>query len=209
MNAETQTTASRTRSRLSLLTIFSLFAAPVILAWLAFYVFPEWVPEGTSNHGQLVSPVRPLPVFELGTVGGESVDNSFLRARWTFITLLQGECDKSCVQLLYKVRQVRLGQGKNIDRLQRLLLWDATGVAFDRQRELQEHFPGLVIADLKGEKHKDLLQVFELDDRNPLQAGRIYLVDPLGNLMMSYEQDDEPRGMLKDLGRLLKFSGLG
>ena len=56
---------------------------------------------------------------------------------------------------------------------------------------------------------KTLLEVFDIDERLALEAGRIYLVDPLGNLMMSYQPEDEPRGMIKDLERLLKYSGLG
>lgn len=208
MNTETQTTVSRTRSRLSLIFIFSLFAAPVVVAWLVFFVFPDWKPTGTSHHGQLVSPVRLLPVFELGTVAGEFVDNSYLRGKWTFVSVLQGECEESCVQLLYKVRQVRLTQGKNIDRVQRLLLWSTNGVSPDKQRDLQAHFPGLVIADLNVEEHGELLKTLQLDDIDPFQASRTYLVDPLGNVMMSYEQDTEPRGIVKDLERLLKYSSL-
>ena len=37
----------------------------------------------------------------------------------------------------------------------------------------------------------------------------IYLVDPLGNLMMRFPRDPDPSKMLKDLQRLLKYSGIG
>jgi len=36
-----------------------------------------------------------------------------------------------------------------------------------------------------------------------------YLIDPLGNFMMRYEMTAEPKGVLKDLQRLLKYSALG
>jgi glutathione peroxidase-family protein len=54
-----------------------------------------------------------------------------------------------------------------------------------------------------------VVEVFSLDEQQPMAARRVYLVDPLGNLMMRYEPDDEPKGMIKDLERLLKYSGLG
>jgi hypothetical protein len=37
----------------------------------------------------------------------------------------------------------------------------------------------------------------------------VYLVDPLGNLMMSYALDARPKGMLEDLKKLLRLSHVG
>ena len=40
-------------------------------------------------------------------------------------------------------------------------------------------------------------------------ADHIYLIDPLGNLMMRFPRDPEPGRMIKDLSRLLKASRIG
>jgi len=207
MNPAETTTGQQTRKRISLVLLFSLFLAPLLLAILLFYIFPDWRPAGTSNHGQLVTPVRPLPPFQMETLAGEQLDETILRGKWTLVYLLQGACDKSCAEQLYNIRQVRLAQGKNIDRLQRLLVWENSTVSGEDQAELQKHFPGLLIMPLKNQQA--LVQVFSLDEQKPMAARRVYLVDPLGNLMMRYEPDDEPKGMIKDLERLLKYSGLG
>jgi hypothetical protein len=37
----------------------------------------------------------------------------------------------------------------------------------------------------------------------------IYLVDPLGNLMMRFPRDPDPSKMIKDLQRLLRYSRFG
>ena len=74
---------------------------------------------------------------------------------------------------------------------------------------LTEHFPGQVMAVLQDPVPAELLETFVLDEQDPMRAGRVYLVDPLGNLMMGYQPEDEPSGMIKDLERLLKYSGLG
>ena len=42
-----------------------------------------------------------------------------------------------------------------------------------------------------------------------LAAGRLYLVDPLGNLMMSYERGAPVKGLLDDLKKLLNLSHIG
>jgi len=192
-----------------LLLLLAFFAAPVVLAWLAFYVFPEWRPAGTSNHGQLITPLRPLPAFQLETLSGEPIDETFMRGKWTLVYLAQGACAEPCVRQLYNLRQVRLAQGKNIDRVQRLMLWERADLRPGQQAELVEHFPGQVIALMPGQAPAVLLETFVLDEQDPMRAGRVYLVDPLGNLMMSYQPEDEPRGTIKDLERLLKYSGLG
>ena len=207
MNSMDSTANPPTRKRLSLVVLFAIFLAPVILASMMFYIFPEWRPTGTINHGQLVTPVRPLPAYQMETLGGERIDETFLRGKWTFIYLKKGPCDDDCIQQLYTIRQVRLAQGKNIDRLQRLMLWENAAVSPAEQSILQGNFPGQVIIPVA--EREALLGVFSIDERVALEAGRIYLVDPLGNLMMNYEPDDEPRGMIKDLERLLKYSGLG
>ena len=73
----------------------------------------------------------------------------------------------------------------------------------------QEEVVGQVMAALPDRVPPELLETFVLDEQDPMRAGRVYLVDPLGNLMMSYQPEDEPSGMIKDLERLLKYSGLG
>jgi cytochrome oxidase Cu insertion factor (SCO1/SenC/PrrC family) len=200
--------APRTRARISLLLIIALFASPVVLAWLLFFVFPQWVPTATSNHGALVKPVRVLPAFELQGLTGGVINEKALQGKWTFIYLHKGACNHDCVEQLYKARQVRLTQGKNMPRLQRLMLWQAEGVAESRRQELAEHFPGQMTALLPAGE-SPLLDAFAVDAGAPLEQERLYLADPRGNLMMLYEPGSEPRGMVKDLERLLKYSGMG
>jgi cytochrome oxidase Cu insertion factor (SCO1/SenC/PrrC family) len=208
MTTQTDVNSVRGRNRASLLLVFVLFASPVVVAWLLFFVFPDWIPQSTSNHGILVEPVRPLPAFQLATLQGEDVDAGFLQGKWTFVYAQRGACDKACVEQLYRMRQVRLTQGKNIDRLQRLMLWDAQGVDTARRDELRQHFPGQVTAIVDASAAA-LLETLTVDEGDPLSARQLYLVDPLGNLMMRYRPDTDPKGIIKDLERLLKYSGLG
>jgi len=208
MNAVSQDKSGQRRARLSMVLVLAIFAAPLLLAWLAISVFPDWKPENTTNRGDLIQPVRPLPAFKLVTLQGKSIDETFLRGKWTILYLAEGACERPCVEQLYNIRQIRLAQGKNIDRLQRLMLWNGKGVSEGQRQELQAHFPGQLIAPV-GEQEEALLRVFTLDEKDPFAAGRIYLVGPLGNLMMKYEPGEEPQGMIKDLEKLLKYSGLG
>ncbi|VAW74969.1 hypothetical protein MNBD_GAMMA13-2084 [hydrothermal vent metagenome] len=206
-NTTPASAAKQRRARISMLLILGMFAVPLILATLLIELFPEWMPESTTNNGDLVQPVRKLPAFNLETQPGEAIDESFFRGKWTILYLAKGACERPCVEQLYSIRQIRLAQGKNIDRLKRFMLWDAAGVSDAKRQELQKHFPGQTIVSTGEET--SLLQTFALDGQDPLLADRIYLIDPLGNLMMKYEPGENPRGMIKDLEKLLKYSAVG
>ena len=192
--------------RWTLLVIFVLFLLPVVAAWIMNFGSGGWKPERTTNYGQLVAPARPLPAVALAEPGGDHLPGDFLKQKWTLVYLHSGSCRDLCQQNLYKMRQVRLAQGKNLDRVQRLLLvTERRADAFDK--ELLATWPGLVIAQPVGEGAAQFLEQFRLRaDEPPAAKERIYLVDPYGNLMMSYESNAEPGGMLKDLEHLLKWS---
>jgi hypothetical protein len=198
--------ADQTRSRLTLLLVFGLFAAPVVFAWLAFFVFEDWRPSGTSNHGELIEPPVLLRFAPLPVVEGAPLDEAFLQGKWTYVLWAGAACGKPCHEQLYLMRQLRLAQGKNIDRIQRLLL--VQGMDEAGRQELQAHYPGLVIAHGSAAELRGLASQFQPQQAAP-EAGRLYLVDPMGNLMMHYAPGDEPKGIVKDLERLLKISYVG
>lgn len=199
---------NRTRSRATLLLLFGLFALPVVLSYLAFFVFEDWRPSGTVNHGELIQPPQALRFAPLATVAGDSLGEEFLQGKWTYVMWAGPECGKVCHEQLYLMRQVRLAQGKNIDRIQRLLL--VQDMAPRLREELQAHYPGLVIGQGGGAELRGLLGQFRTEEGgDPLRENRMYLVDPMGNLMMRYAPGDEPKGIVRDLERLLKISYVG
>lgn len=185
------------RGRLTLILIFAFFAMPMGVAWLMNFG-GDWMPGATANHGTLVQPVLPVDAEGLVEPSGALLDPDLFRGEWTLMFRLAGDCDESCRQVLYVMRQVRLAQGKNIDRVHRLLVLDGTQPPH-WVGEVQEHYPGLLIAHPASEGGTARLPA----------AGRIYLVDPLGNLMMEYAPHADPRGMIKDLERLLRISYVG
>lgn len=200
--------ANRAKSRLTLLLVFGIFALPVVIAWLAFFVFPDWRPDATTNHGELVQPPRDLHFASLETVEGGPLEEAFLQGKWTYVLWSGPECGNPCLEQLVRMHQVRLAQGKNIDRVQRLFL--VQGMDEAALRDLQAHYPGLVIAHGGASEMHGLRQSFQMArEEDVLAEGHLYLVDPLGNLMMRYQADAELRGIVKDLERLLLVSYVG
>jgi len=118
---------------------------------------------------------------------------------------LAAECDAHCRTGLYDMRQVRLALGKDMDRVKTLLLLDAIPATEFRGWLAAEHSATVVgVADAAN--RTALIEAFN----QPGRVGEwIYLLDPLGNLLMRYPIDTDPRGLLKDLQRLLKWSKIG
>jgi hypothetical protein len=188
--AETASVAGR--GRRSLLVLAALFFLPVALAFYLYYG-GDWRPPGSSAHGELIEPARPLPEV----AGAEA-----LRGKWSLVYVGSGACDEACRRTLFVMRQTRLGLAQEMTRVQRVLL--ATDTCCDRAFLRREH-PGLVPIDASDASFAPLLQQFPADER----ARAIYVVDPLGNLMMRFDARDNPKGLLTDLKKLLKLSHIG
>ncbi|MEJ2515777.1 MAG: cytochrome oxidase assembly protein [Gammaproteobacteria bacterium] len=177
----------------------AMFFGPLAVAWF-LYFDSGWRPGSTTNHGQLVSPAVPLPAVSLPTPAGGRTDAGLLRDTWSLVYVDQGRCGPPCRDALHDSRQTRLALGRRMDRLQRVYLY--TGQAPDPAFIADEH-PDLVVAALSGPDAEALAAAL------PNSSEGFWLVDPLGNLMMGYAPDAEPKGMLEDLKKLLRISRIG
>lgn len=189
MDAEPQTpdaARARRHGRIKLLVLAAFFTLPVAAGYVAY---SWWTPDTGSNYGELLSPVA---------LAEPSV--AALKGKWIMLQLDSGACDAYCERKHYLMRQVRKAQGKDQMRIERLwLLTDATAP----RAELLEAISGTRI------EPASLHRLGDFDAARGALANYIYLIDPLGNLMMRFPRDPDPKGMIKDLQRLLKTSRIG
>jgi len=190
-----------------IILLVALFALPLILAYGLYWY--GWRPGGTINHGELVQPARPIADATLRTLEGRDIRFHDLRRKWVLVYFGSSQCGEACERNLYKMRQVRLAQGKDADRILRVFLVTDTHT-LDRLRPKLAQYPGMQVITGPAENVKTLAQQFALPAGSPLDGlERIYVVDPLGNLMMSYPAGADASGVRKDLVRLLKVSQIG
>jgi len=173
----------RGRWQLGLLALF--FVLPVAASFL-IWAF-DLAPGSTGNYGTLLSP-KP--------VGAASV--AALRGRWILVQFDGGACAAACERKLYLMRQVRRAQGREMQRVARL--WLLTDDVHPRA-ELLAAIEGTVVAPAGA-----LANTFPAERSS---ADHVYLVDPLGNLMMRFPQNPDPMRVIKDLQRLLRASQFG
>jgi hypothetical protein len=206
--------AGHPRRLLSALAV--LFFAPVAVAFILYYGI-GWSPGGRVNHGELVEPPVPLPDLALPEANGLRPDAAsgtvpavtsptFLKGKWTLLYLGTGGCSAGCRTDLYNTRQVRAALGADRDRVQRVFL--AEGACCDLEW-LHAQQPDLITVQASGAAAAPITTILEHAGRRPAAADRVYLIDPLGNLMMFYAADARPKGMLEDLKKLLRLSHVG
>ena len=196
----------RLRNQTMLVLLIAVFALPPLLSWYAFNYTDLGKQRSTGGHGTLIAPPRPLPAWDLVGQGGTTVP---LHGKWTLVYPLNGKCREVCLQNLYRMRQLRLAVGKYAGRVQRAVLVVNSNRGAVTGEQLQG-YPGQLLLFPENMDGDALRSLFELSpgDR-PFAGERLYLVDPLGNLMMSYADTSDPKGIIKDLTRLLKYSRTG
>src|SRR5688572_10722638 len=162
-------TPSARTSRATLWLIIALAAAPVAASYLLYYF---WTPERRVNYGELIGPT-PLPDVSLTLADGTPLRLAQLKGKWVLVSLDAGQCDAACDRKLLYMRQLRLTQGKEMERVERL--WLVVDGAAPRAGAL-ELYPGTLAARAEP----GLAARFPAPNA---PAEHIYLVDPLGNLM--------------------------
>jgi hypothetical protein len=183
------------KTRRMLLLLGTISVAPFV-ASLLLYLF--WTPRSFTNYGELL-PVAPLAGTAISTRDGTPFRIDELRGKWAFVMVDQGGCDPYCRSKLYLMRQVRLTQGKDRGRLERLWL-----ITDDVE---PEH---ALKAEYQGTRLIRVGPAEAFVSRLPAAASprdHIYLIDPLGNLMMRFPRDADPQRVKKDVSKLLKVSG--
>lgn len=194
------------RHRLWMLAIIALFVLPVASSYLLFY--GGWRPGGTVNYGALIQPPKPMEMPILDDRFGQAVDEDWIYGKWTMLYLAGDECDVTCREKVFTIAKVRLGQNRNVNRLQNVLMLTSQAGFGGVSDWLSEGADLLVVAPIQ----KDSAQVtrfFETTDLQGGPLGHVYLIDPQGNLMMRFPTDFDPTRMRKDLERLLKLSQVG
>lgn len=187
--------------RLKLLALFSVFLLPFIAGWLALYVF-DYRPD-SKNYGDLVQPVRPLSFPLLTTLNDKQLDKNFWN-KWTFVLLDKGKCINLCRENLYYLRQMRVALGRDMDRVQNLLI---VGQAVDDDlSQFLTEYPKLTVINQAASA---LFEKFKLPGIETGESPMLYLIDPAGNLMITYPAVNKPKSILSDIRRLLKVSQIG
>lgn len=186
------------RSNTTLWLLLASFLVPAITAY-SYYFFGDR--PSVASNGQLINPVIDIKDFNLTNASGELLNNDELTPKWRMYYFVSASCNSKCQKDLYNIRQLNVALGKNKDRVQHVIV------------HLEQ--PENDFNQLLETEHQQAIRLFTKVENMPqlsaqdVNSKSIYLVDPLGNVMMKFENNLKPKLILKDIKKLLKISRIG
>ena len=190
----------KARSKWALYAVIAICAAPVIASYFLYYVVK---PQARTNYGVLIdSRAYPVPALDTSRLDGTPIALDSLKGKWVMLQLGGGDCGDACRSRLFKMRQLRLMQGKEMDRVERVWL-----ITDDKPIEtmLIREYDGTHMWRANADKVNRWLPA----DAGTVPEDHIYMIDPLGHLMMRFPKDADPSRVKRDLSRLLMASSIG
>ena len=195
-----KTIKKKTAGRWKLFAILAVCASPLIGSYLAYYVIK---PGGRTNYGDILDPRQyPIPALQSTSLDGKPAGLDAYQGKWVMLQADGGDCGKPCQTKLFEMRQLRLTQGKEMERIERVwLIIDAAPL----DTVLMKEYDGTRLLRAPAS---------EVEKWLPAETGtrvvdHLYLIDPRGNLMMRFPKDADPNKIKKDLGKLLRASSIG
>jgi cytochrome oxidase Cu insertion factor (SCO1/SenC/PrrC family) len=185
--------------------IIIIFIGPIIASWSFFHTNSVY---GTVNHGQLIEPPVPITQFNLQNTDNTPFVTNVLKGSWSLLYVTTSSCSTMCKENLYNMRQVRLALGKDSDRVQRLLITNEHTSDLSVDTLIDQSYIGTLHAEIDPAVYTQFLLSSSIKGTNG-QGEALYVVDPLGNIMMSYRPDTSAEDILNDLNRLLRVSQIG
>jgi len=192
------------KNRILIVLIFGMSIVPFLIAW-GLKEYPQLL-TGRTNHGQLITPVVTSERSDLSGFDQFSRENiKELAGHWLIVNVIPGtECNDVCIQAMQKTKQLRLMLNKELTRTRRIVLvWK--NVAPEVASKWWEDDGTLLKIKPSDAVVK---KITELKSGN-IPDGMIFLMDPLGNLMMQYETGFDPYDVKNDLMHLLRISQIG
>lgn len=191
---------AKRKGRWKLFAVLLVCASPLLLSYLTYYVIK---PAGRTNYGDLIDPRNhPIPQLGATTLDGKPAGLEHFKGQWVMLNVDNGDCQQACRDQLVQMRQLRLMTGKDRERVERVwLITDTTPLDTMLMRVVEgTHFLRVPL---------DAVAKWLPVEQGGNAADHIYLIDPLGNLMMRFPKNADPAKVKKDIGKLLKASAIG
>ena len=169
--------------------LLAMFILPIAFGALFFYANPNYFSESTVNYGELVRPVIATDENDIEIDGDAS-----LQGIWT-IVYVSSHCDDACEKAVADMKTIRTLMNADMRRIQRMIIIEDNSTPTSNDESL-----------IKGRATSKKLT----NSLKQYTENAIYLIDPIGNIMLYYEpQNIDIRLVIKDLKRLFKYSRIG
>lgn len=193
----------RRRFKIELLVLAAVCFGPVLAAYLLYYYGDlSALPLVPNEERVLVQPAVPLPPVD-GVAEADAEGSFGWGPQWSLVHVRTSACGEACQEDLLRVARVHARLNRDQSRVRRVYI-GPDAAAFATAAD-----PSLSFAETGTPSYSDLADALESAGVPPAGNGRLYVVDPHGNLVLSYPAHPEQEALLDDLERLLDVSRIG
>ena len=192
-----------TLGKILLISLFAAFFIPLIIAMWILYG-SNTLSSSSTSHGTLFQPPQELAYFSLQTNSGAKLEKQDLQRKWTLLYIGGTACNVQCEANLTKMQQVTFALGQTSETIQRIYI----GLEDSKNKlaieKLFIEYPQMQVYWFTSDQMYAAVPQFK-----NLSQHQIYIVNPLGQLMMLYPKHATLEGIKDDLKKLLKISKIG
>ena len=175
------------RNRVMLVVLFAIAIVPLVGAYWLYESSRSAKPWGTTNRGELLDPIVSVADLKISAADGKA---SLVSGQWWLVVVESGGCPQECQSAVHQLHQLHILLGRDASRVRRALV--SMGDA-PLDESVRKNYPELVLFNAPPDA---------------LRPG-VYIVDPLGNVVLRYDYRDADKPVLEDMKQLLKVSHIG
>ena len=181
-------TSKTRRNRIMLIVLFGIAILPLLGAYWLYQSTRTSKPWGTTNRGELMNPIVSVGDLQLTSIDGKA--SMMHTGHWWLVVTTKDGCTAECQRAAHQLNQLHILLGRDASRVERgLIALGATPI----DQAVVEKNPTAIIFNAPVDV---------------LMPG-VYIVDPLGNVVLRYAYGDADKPVLQDLKQLLKVSHIG
>ena len=167
--------------KIKFLLIIFVFVSPFLFAYY-YYINDATTMRGTTNYGNFL---KEKIIIDSSSKSDER--------HWMLLQLISDSCNINCQDNAYMLRQINTAVGKDMDRVRRYFIFENNT---QKNNVYIKNYPKVIVLDNSENLYNKLSKMEE----------RIFVADPFGNIILGYKEDFLPKGLLKDIKKLLKYS---
>ena len=187
--------------RIKFLLIVFIFTVPFVISYYLSKDYHAGRELQTSNYGSFINPIVELSQSTFDDYSGENFNVNQHLTKWSLIYRMPKNCSQMCSDEIYLIRQVNIALGKDMNRLERVIVLNQT-IPSSEIDDLVIKYPKAIV--VKNNSSTFINEINKITDRYVL-----LLTDPLGNVILGYDEGFEGKKLLKDIKKLLKLSKIG
>ena len=167
--------------KIKFLSIILVFLSPFILAYY-YFINDATSSRGTTNYGTFL---KEQVIID--------ANHKLSDEYWMIVQVIPENCDTKCQENTHMLRQINTALGKDMSRVKRIIIFEKN---IQKNNVYIKNYPKVIVLENSEKIYNKLSKMEE----------RIFVADPFGNIILGYKRDFVPKGLLKYLKKLLKFS---